>query len=100
MDDILPFVLRVLDLLTFGWFSGAGRSTDVDRNADRPDEGLATIGRTGMSFTPLRPSGKIEIDGRRYDAASEGRLIDAGTTVEIVGWSGFLMIVRERKRVS
>ena len=75
-------------------FSRTDRPTDSDKDEGRQAERSAMVGRTGISFSPLRPSGKVEIDGRQRDAVSEGPFIDAGMTVEVVGWSGFVMIVR------
>jgi membrane-bound ClpP family serine protease len=94
MEEFAYFFLQVFDLLTFGLFSRADRPTDAAKVEDRLAERNAMVGRTGIAFSPLRPSGKVEIDGRHHDAASDGGFIDAGTTVEVVGWSGFVMIVR------
>jgi membrane-bound serine protease (ClpP class) len=43
------------------------------------------IGLEGMTATPLHPSGKIEIDGTRYDAESHGEFIDTGKRIKVVG---------------
>jgi membrane-bound ClpP family serine protease len=99
MEVIAWFVLQVLDVLTLGWLSRGARgerppALDEDREQAERD---AMVGRSGTAFTPLRPSGRIELDGRHHEAVSEGRFIDAGATVEVVGWSGFALIVRERQ---
>lgn len=39
------------------------------------------IGKTGISHTVLRPSGKVEIDGKVWDAKSVDGFIDKGETI-------------------
>ena len=45
------------------------------------------IGKTGVTTSPLRPTGDVEIEGVSYSAASaDGRLLDAGTTVTVTAY--------------
>ena len=39
------------------------------------------IGKKGMTLTPLRPSGNVEIDQVKYDAITEGDFIETGRKV-------------------
>lgn len=48
-----------------------------------PDYSLL-LGKRGEAFTPLRPSGVVEIDGIRYDVLTKGEFISAKETVEVV----------------
>lgn len=41
------------------------------------------LGSVGVAETVLRPSGKVRIDGRSYDAVSVHGLLDQGTEVEV-----------------
>ncbi len=41
-------------------------------------------GKTGTAYTVLRPSGKVQIDGRIYDAVSNVGMIDRGSTIVVV----------------
>jgi membrane-bound serine protease (ClpP class) len=51
-------------------------------------------GKTGLAYTVLRPSGKVEIDGEIYDAKSEYGFIDRGAMVKVVRYeSGQLYVV-------
>jgi membrane-bound serine protease (ClpP class) len=52
-------------------------------------------GRYGRTVTPMRPSGSVEIDGRRVDALSEGVMIDAGAWVRCVDVKGSRVTVRQ-----
>jgi len=52
------------------------------------------IGAKGIAKTTLRPTGKVEIEGKRYDARAESGYVEAGMTVEVVGQERFELIVR------
>jgi membrane-bound serine protease (ClpP class) len=56
-------------------------------------EGLE--GRTGLTLTPLKPTGSADIEGRRYDVMSEGGFIDANKKIRIVKVEGHKIFVRE-----
>lgn len=42
------------------------------------------IGKKGIAETPLRPSGKVSIEGQFYDAYSRGEYIEKGSEVEVL----------------
>jgi len=42
------------------------------------------IGKTGVAFTILRPSGRVEIDGELYDAKAEISYIEKGEKVKVI----------------
>lgn len=44
---------------------------------------LQLKGKSGITVTMLRPSGKISIDGRNYDALAESGLIEKGTRIVV-----------------
>ncbi|MEX2232676.1 MAG: NfeD family protein [Cyclobacteriaceae bacterium] len=46
------------------------------------------IGQKGVAETVLRPSGKVEINGKMYDAFTRGDYIEKGQTVEVVSQDG------------
>lgn len=51
--------------------------------------------RVGKTVSPMRPSGTIEIDGRRIDAMTEGVMLDAGLWVRCIGVRGTTVLVRQ-----
>jgi membrane-bound serine protease (ClpP class) len=59
----------------------------------------AFVGKTGVSVTSLRPAGEIELDGLRFESASEGKLIDKGVNVRVVKVSNNRLIVREEEEI-
>jgi membrane-bound serine protease (ClpP class) len=55
---------------------------------------LPNAGARGTAKTALKPSGKVVVDGREFDASSEGPFIDAGSTVTVQRGAGNHLIVR------
>lgn len=53
------------------------------------------IGKQGMSVTILRPSGKIEINGRVYDAIATNSYIEKGEHIEAIGYQGASIVVKK-----
>lgn len=53
------------------------------------------VGKTGVSITPLRPSGIAEIDGKRVDVMTAGAFIEKNKTVVVVRAEGLHILVRE-----
>ncbi|TNE68567.1 nodulation protein NfeD [bacterium] len=70
---------------------------DVSANnvADHQSE-LELLGLIGTAVSPLRPSGTIQIDGKKLTVVSDGEFIDAGTQVEIVSSVGNRIIVTKK----
>lgn len=52
-------------------------------------------GKTGITQTVLRPSGKVEINGTIYDAYTRGEYIDKGTPVEVINVTGSSLLVKQ-----
>ena len=55
------------------------------------------VGKKGKTYTVLRPSGKIEIDGVIYDAFTRGNYIGEKVEVEVISDEGTSLKVREVK---
>ena len=53
------------------------------------------IGLTAVAVTALRPSGQVEIAGRRYEAKVEVGVIDPGTAVIVRGRTDFALLVEK-----
>ncbi len=53
------------------------------------------IGKQGISYSVLRPSGKIMIDGTIYDAYTRGEYIDANKNIEVIEQVGSSLKVKE-----
>ncbi|MEQ9467127.1 MAG: NfeD family protein [Ekhidna sp.] len=53
------------------------------------------VGKQGKTYTRLRPSGRIEIDGEIYDAFTRGNFIDEGVDIVVVSDEGTSLKVKE-----
>ncbi|MCM1300838.1 MAG: NfeD family protein [Alistipes senegalensis] len=53
------------------------------------------LGVRGKSVSRLSPMGKVEIEGRVYEAKSQDVYIDPRSEVEVVGFENFSVIVRK-----
>ncbi len=53
------------------------------------------IGLQGKTYTRLRPSGRVEIDGNIYDAYTRGNFIDEGVDIEVISDEGTSLKVKE-----
>lgn len=52
------------------------------------------VGKRGVAATVLRPSGAVEVEGKRYDARSERGVVDKGIAVEVTRVEGVELIVK------
>lgn len=56
------------------------------------------VGKSGVTISILRPSGKIIVDGKEFLAASEGgTLVEKGVDVIVVGFTNGSLIVKSRE---
>ena len=66
----------------------AGYDVDVFRGRD-------LLHKEGIAVTVLRPSGKVEIDGERYDAFTEGDYAEKGDKVVVLRAKGTALVVEK-----
>lgn len=74
------------------WRSGAWDRFVLATNLKRDDNLIAResedraryLGEAGTAITPLRPTGIVEIEGRRIEVMTEGEFIAAGSAVRVV----------------
>jgi membrane-bound serine protease (ClpP class) len=84
---VLPGVSR--------WIKGPYLSATLETAHAGPETVLDVLpGQTGMALTPLRPSGKIKIHGRKLDGVTQGEFIDPDTRIQVVGVEKSYVIVR------
>ncbi len=53
------------------------------------------VGDHGVTLSRLAPTGKVEIEGRIYEARSMDVFVDQRTEVEVVGFENFTVIVKK-----
>jgi len=93
--------LALMRFLPRGWvwdkmvlgstIGGAAQIAGADPQAG--GEIAALVGQRGVAMTMLRPSGQVEVGGRRYEAKVEVGGIDTGETVIVRGRTDFGLIV-------
>jgi membrane-bound serine protease (ClpP class) len=52
------------------------------------------VGDVGETISPLRPSGKMQVDQYSVDVVTEGDFVESGSQVEVIGKQGARVIVR------
>src|SRR5690606_5025617 len=57
------------------------------------------LGKEGVARTDLRASGKVEIDGKWFDAVALGGYIEKGTTVQVERHENYNLFVRKKFEV-
>lgn len=57
--------------------------------------GMDLLHKSGITVTPLRPSGKIEIDGERYDAVTAGEYIEKDIEIVVLRAKGTSLLVQQ-----
>ncbi len=105
-------LLAIIGFFTFVWWrgiklpgisrmalntvnSGSVRSAETP-HADRAEaRANDLVGRDCVTETVLRPAGKIRLDGKTYDAVSEGGFIEAGSLVRVLRSQGSALVVRK-----
>ncbi len=60
---------------------------------DKPSFGKPKEGSIVVTFSSFRPFGKVEVEGRIYEAKTEGEFIEQGVKVKIIGFAGDVLVV-------
>ena len=55
------------------------------------------MGKTGITATPLRPSGIAEFSDQRYSVVAEGEMIEKGTEIIVVKIEGNSIVVEPKE---
>ena len=71
-------------------------TTLASAHADSTEASGIRVGALGTARTPLRPAGKVEIEGNIIDAVSDGEFLEKETLVEVTEVSGNRVVVRRR----
>jgi membrane-bound serine protease (ClpP class) len=84
--------IKIFDRITLNaQITGTAGGPDPDEN----DENLAAlVGKTGVSDSTLRPSGRALIDGNIYAVETDGEFVDPGRGILVTRVRGNRIIVR------
>ncbi len=101
LTTVLAFIISIYiskKIGTSGWFKGFALEAVQSKSAGfiSSDPHLKEmIGKTGIAFTVLRPSGRIKIDDELYDAVAEIGYIEKGEKVKVLhDRSGQLYVIK------
>ena len=90
----LSLVATVVSLRAKTW-QRLALNNKVDGQSNASPKEVVAVGAKGVTISRLSPMGKVEIDGKLYEAKSGGEYIDQRTEVEVVGFENSNIIVRK-----
>lgn len=91
---LIVFVVSFAHRLPFRKFSLISLHEDCKFELDDLD---SLVGKEGVALSMLRPIGRIIVDGKRYDAQTEGIYIDKNTHVTVIRVQGNYLIIRPKE---
>ena len=68
---------------------------EIDSVSMPKPETVVALGAVGIAISRLSPMGKVEIDGKHYEAKSVDVFIDQKSKVEVIGFENFALIVKK-----
>ena len=68
---------------------------EIDSVSMPKPETEVTVGAVGVSISHLSPMGKVEVNGKTFEAKSVDVFIDQRSKVEVVGFDNFTLVVRK-----
>jgi membrane-bound serine protease (ClpP class) len=87
---ILRYVFPRLSKTVQGPYLAA---TLADARLGLPVATTLRVGQTGTAITLLRPSGKADIDGQRYDVVTQGDFVPKGSRIRVATIKGTRIVV-------
>lgn len=92
---IVVFAMAVL-IIWLRWFAVKffRRALTLTTSIETPPALGAAPGTQGVALTELRPLGRAEIDGQRYEVRCQNGLAAAGTRVEVIAAEPGNLLVR------
>ncbi len=90
---VISLLVTVLSLRAKTWQRLALKNKVTSQSMDTPAESVS-VGARGCCISRLSPMGKVNIDGKVYEAKSVDSYIDQRSEVEVVGFENFTVIVK------
>lgn len=91
---LLSLITTIISLRAKTW-QRFSLKQEIDSSSMQLPETVVAIGTRGISVSRLSPMGKVEIDGKTYEAKSADIYIDQKQPVEVVGFDNFAIIVKK-----
>ncbi len=93
---LLSLIATIISLRTKTWERFSLRQKITSSSMPEPVREGVKIGDTGTTLSRLAPMGKVEIDGRIFEAKSLGDYVDPRQPVEVVGFENFNIVVKKK----
>ena len=94
---LLSLVATVISLRAKTW-QRLSLKQEIDSASMEMPEQCLKIGDCGISVSRLSPMGKVEIDGRIYEAKSVDAYVEPKSEIEVVGFENFNVIVKKSSK--
>lgn len=99
LGAVVALLLGSAGLTRSKYFDRVALTTTQDRAQGYTVNTMGPLqGREGVAHTVLRPSGKVMIDGKVYDAFSRGEYIEKDTPIVVVYQEGITLQVRSQTK--
>lgn len=99
---IVAVILLIAAIIIFKFIFGKRKkasrlilSEEISPSEAESGERAALIGREGVALTALRPSGTIELDGKKLDVVADGEFIVKGEKIVISAVEGIRILVKK-----
>lgn len=89
----ISLVAVVLSLRAKTWRRFSLRQKIESSSMETPSD-TVSVGQYGIAISRLSPMGKVNIDGRVYEAKSIDSYIDQRSRVEVTGFENFTVVVK------
>ena len=91
---LLSIVATILSLRAKTW-QRLALNNKIESQSSTSPETLVKVGAKGVALSRISPMGKVRIDGKEYEAKSDGTYIDQRSEVELVGFENFTVVVKK-----
>lgn len=91
---LLSIVATILSLRAKTW-QRLALNNKIESQSNTSPETLVKVGTKGVALSRISPMGKVRIDGKEYEAKSDGTYIDQRSEVEVVGFENFTVVVKK-----
>ncbi len=92
---LLSLLITVVALRSKTWQRFSLRQKIESQGMTAPEQENVRVGDRGRTVSRLAPMGKVEVDGKIYEAKSIDSYIDPRMEVEVVGFENFSIIVKK-----
>ena len=90
---VVSLLATILSLRAKTW-QRLSLKQEIDSTGVVNPENEVTVGAVGVTISRLSPMGKVEINGKLYEAKSVSEYIEQRQKIEVVGFENFSVVVK------